>query len=81
MAQRGAGSIDMVPANTLAEKEEYEVLGVLGDQEIPTIVLNKEYAPFKAYISTRAKDLQEKGCIGSARPLCRGSRVRLAALG
>jgi hypothetical protein len=55
------GSIDMVPATTLAEKEEYEVLGVLGDQEIPTIVLNKEYAPFKAYISTRAKDLGDKG--------------------
>ena len=56
------GSIDMIAANTLAEKvEEYEVLGSLGDQEIPTIVLNKEYAPFKAYISARAKDLGEKG--------------------
>jgi hypothetical protein len=55
------GGVEMVPAVDLAEKEEYAPLASLGDQKIPTIVFNKEYAPFKSYISTRAKDLGEKG--------------------
>jgi hypothetical protein len=56
------GSIDMIAAKTLAEKvEEYEPLKSIGDEEIPTIVLNKDYGPFKAYISARAKELGERG--------------------
>lgn len=56
------GSIDKIAASTLAEKvEEYEPLKSMGEEQIPTIVLNKEYGPFKAYISARAKDLGERG--------------------
>ena len=33
----------------------------MGDQPIPTIVLNKAYAPYKKYITARAKELTEKG--------------------
>lgn len=56
------GCVDMVAAATLAETlEEYQELGSLGTAEIPTIVLNKSYAPFKAYIANRAKDLTDKG--------------------
>lgn len=55
------GSVEMVPAEDLAAKEEYEPLASLGQQKIPTVVFNREYAPFKSYLSTRAKDLTTKG--------------------
>lgn len=55
------GSVESIPAADLAQREEYADLANLGRQGIPTIIFNKEYAPFKAYISTRAKDLSEKG--------------------
>lgn len=56
------GSVDMIAAATLAETlEEYRELESLGAAEIPTIVLNKSYAPFKAYIASRAKELTDKG--------------------
>lgn len=55
------GSVEMVPAVDLAEKEEYAPLASLGHQKVPTIIFNKEYGPFKSYISTRAKELGDKG--------------------
>lgn len=56
------GSVDEIEAATLASaREEYKALGKLGTQKIPTIVLNEEYAPYKGYISVRAKDLTEGG--------------------
>lgn len=56
------GCVDLIAAATLAETlEEYRELGSLGAAEIPTIVLNKSYAPFKAYIASRARDLTDKG--------------------
>lgn len=55
------GSVEMVAAEVLAAKEEYGPLAALGDKPIPTVVFNREYAPFKSYLSTRAKDLTQKG--------------------
>ncbi len=56
------GAVDEIEAATLAQsKEEYKELAKLGTQRIPTIVLNSTYAPFKGYISARAKDLTEGG--------------------
>lgn len=57
------GTIENVAAADLAaSRDEYKDLAKLGDQQVPTIILNKEYSPFKRYISTRAKDLTtEKG--------------------
>jgi hypothetical protein len=56
------GIVDMVQATTLASAvEEYKSLAPLGTEEIPTIVLNEDYAPFKGYIAGRARDLSKKG--------------------
>ena len=56
------GTVDEIEASTLAAaREEYEDLAKLGSSLIPTIVLNSTYAPFKGYISARAKDLTEGG--------------------
>ena len=56
------GIVDLVQATTLASAvEEYESLASLGTEEIPTIVLNEDYAPFKGYIAGRARDLSKKG--------------------
>lgn len=55
---RVPGHVEHVPAKTLAEADpEYASLAVLGDVEVPTIVLNEEYAPYKQYISARARTL------------------------
>jgi hypothetical protein len=56
------GSVEYIEAATLAAKRsEYKDLAKLGSQEIPTIVLNETYAPYKGYISVRAKDLTKSG--------------------
>jgi hypothetical protein len=56
------GCVDDIEATTLAEAtEEYKELAKLGAQLIPTIVLNRDYAPFKGYISARAKTLSPSG--------------------
>lgn len=56
------GSVDLIAASDLAEaREEYKDLAKFGDQEIPTIVLNETYAPYKAYVSMRAKELTQAG--------------------
>ncbi|ODQ99158.1 hypothetical protein BHQ21_25465 [Mycobacterium sherrisii] len=56
------GTVDDIAASDLAaESTEYAELAKLGDQRIPTIVLNETYAPYKAYISARAKNLTEGG--------------------
>jgi hypothetical protein len=55
------GSVEMEAAEDLAAKEEYAALASLGTQKIPTVILNKDYAPFKTYVSTRAKELTDKG--------------------
>lgn len=56
------GIVDMVQASTLASAvEEYQSLASLGTEEIPTIVLNEDYAPFKGYIAGRARELSKKG--------------------
>jgi hypothetical protein len=56
------GTVDEIAASTLAQSvEEYKPLESRGDEKIPTIVLNEEYAPFKAYIASRARAIKEKG--------------------
>lgn len=56
------GHVDSVPATVLAEADpEYAPLAELGEQEVPTIFLNSEYAPYKQYISSRARDLIRVG--------------------
>lgn len=56
------GTVAEFEASTLADsREEYKDLAKLGSQPIPTIVLNETYAPFKGYISARAKELTEGG--------------------
>jgi hypothetical protein len=56
------GTVDDIAALDLAaQRTEYAELAKLGDQRIPTIVLNETYAPYKAYISARAKNLTEAG--------------------
>jgi hypothetical protein len=51
------GSIEQVPAAILAERPEYADLAKLGDQKIPTVLLNDEYPPFKKYLEGRNKKL------------------------
>lgn len=56
------GTVDEIDAATLAQaSDEYKELAKLADQQIPTIVLNKTYAPYKGYIAARAKELTETG--------------------
>lgn len=56
------GSVDMIPASTLVEKrDEYAGLKSMGEEKVPTIILNETYAPYKAYVSARAKALTEGG--------------------
>ncbi|MGO4534388.1 hypothetical protein [Leifsonia sp. 2MCAF36] len=55
------GSIDDVAAATLAERDDYKELASLGETPVKTLFLNETYAPYKAYISARAKDLKDVG--------------------
>jgi hypothetical protein len=56
------GHVDEVEAEILAEEhEEYADLAGLGKTKIPTIFLNRDYAPFKRYQAARAKELKEQG--------------------
>lgn len=55
------GSVEEIEATELANRSEYKDLEKLGSKRIPTIVLNETYAPFKGYISARAKDLTTGG--------------------
>jgi hypothetical protein len=56
------GLVDEIPAVDLAEKtDEYKDLAKLGSRRIPTVVFNETYAPFKGYISARAKTLTDDG--------------------
>ncbi|MEV6226545.1 hypothetical protein AB0L88_01480 [Saccharopolyspora shandongensis] len=52
------GSIEDVPASILADQQsDYAELRALGDQLIPTVLLNQEYPPFKKYLAARNKEL------------------------
>ena len=55
------GAVDEIPAAELAKRAEYKDLAKLGIQPVPTIILNTSYAPFKGYISARAKVLTSGG--------------------
>ncbi len=55
------GDVQPVAASDLAASQpDYEELASLGDKEIPTLILNKEYAPLKQYISSRASAVEER---------------------
>jgi hypothetical protein len=51
------GEVQDIPASILAERPEYAELAKLGDQKIPTVLLNEEYPPFKKYLEGRNKTL------------------------
>jgi hypothetical protein len=52
------GEIEYPRARDLAaEREEYADLAALGDQQIPTLVLNQDFAPLKSYLGGRVQDL------------------------
>jgi len=56
------GQVENYSAEVLAEaSEEYAELAKFGDRDIPTILLNREYAPLKTYVARRlfaeARDL------------------------
>jgi hypothetical protein len=55
------GDVQMVPASDLASSQpDYAELAALGETEIPTLILNREYAPLKQYISSRASAVEER---------------------
>ncbi|WP_159001040.1 hypothetical protein [Streptomyces sp. SBT349] len=52
------GSVEDVPASILANQQsDYAELRALGEQLIPTVLLNQEYPPFKKYLAARNKEL------------------------
>lgn len=54
------GEIEMVEASVLAaERDEYKELAELGAQQVPTVVLNTDFAPLKRYEAERAKHSAE----------------------
>jgi hypothetical protein len=55
------GGVEDVSAIDLAVDPQYAELAKLGSQKIPTITLNENYSPYKAYISARAKALTSNG--------------------
>jgi hypothetical protein len=55
------GEIEDAAARDLADKNpEYADLAALGDQKIPTLVLNEHFGPLKDYLSGRARDDAKK---------------------
>jgi hypothetical protein len=68
-AQQGSGWNNSVPGTVedlaakdiAAARDEYKELAKLGEQRIPTVLLNQEYAQYKSYIGARAKSLTATG--------------------
>jgi hypothetical protein len=55
------GEIEDAAARDLADNNpEYADLAALGDQKIPTLVLNEHFGPLKDYLSGRARDDAKK---------------------
>lgn len=55
------GEVEMVPAKDLADqRSEYKELATV-DAIIPTVVLNRTYAPLKSYVAARAAELTDEG--------------------
>lgn len=75
------GYVDDVPAIDLAEKNaDYSELAEMGDKPIPTIFLNSTYAPYKNYVSGRAKTLTEEGTQGAGDRYAVGAGLGLLLL-
>lgn len=52
------GDVELTPAGIVAEaRPEYSELAALGDQPIPTLVLNEHFFVLKRYIEARAREL------------------------
>jgi hypothetical protein len=60
------GSVDEFKASDLATREEYKQLATLGNETIPTIVLNSTYSPYKSYVAARARDLTSAGAVDAS---------------
>lgn len=53
--KKSVGEVQKIKATDLAEmRPEYKELEVLGETEVPTLILNSEYFALKQYVSTRA---------------------------
>lgn len=75
------GTVDEIAASDLAkQRTEYAELEKLGNQRIPTIVLNETYAAFKTYVSARAKDLTADGTQDAADRYAVGTGLGLLML-
>lgn len=58
------GAVEAIPANLLAEVEPgYADLASLGDTNIPNIVLNAGYTPWKTYLHSRTKTLTDTDAV------------------
>lgn len=58
--RRTVGEVMAVAASDLAASDsEYSELASLGDQPVPTIVLNEHYPPLQTYLASRSKKLGE----------------------
>jgi hypothetical protein len=51
---------DVAAADLAARREEYQPLASRGQQMIPTVVLNEEYAPLKKYVASRANEVKQE---------------------
>jgi len=59
--KRTVGDVQRIRAQDLAaEREEYKELGKLGDTEIPTLILNRDYFGLKNYLGSRASKIGER---------------------
>lgn len=74
------GHVEDVPAKILAERPEYAGLASLGGKGVPTIVLNREYGPFKTYISARSRELTSGGVDGAKQRYAVGAGLGLLYL-
>ena len=57
LTPKTCGKIEPVPAEVLADHEEFKDLAELGGTEILAILLNRDYAPLKKYLQLRQKAL------------------------
>jgi len=74
------GLVEEIEAADLAEDDGYKELVKLGNQRIPTIVLNETYTPYKSYIAARAKDLTTGGTQDAADRYAVGAGLGLLVL-
>lgn len=59
--KRTVGDVQQIRATDLAEmREEYKELAKMGDEELPTLMLNEDYFGLKSYLGSRASKIGER---------------------